>query len=227
MSIFNQPNFFTIQQLDLENKLILPTTKLYGQVAFQVNALYQDIRSALTDAHSVVATAAKQIYEHPVETMTAMYEQAGHRGGALYAQVHSYALPVYQRWQVNVTTGKEKTSQFLQAFWNNPEQVTLATFEPVTRHVAAIAERTEQNFQMFMDNPEQFVAIAIAPVTAYLGSFTEAAKGVLISSYYVLGDLLGLLMARPLATLQALYHNTLSALLDVYFDVISSFLVIA
>jgi len=37
--MFNQPDFFTIRQLDLENKLVLPTTKLYSQVSFQLNAL--------------------------------------------------------------------------------------------------------------------------------------------------------------------------------------------
>jgi hypothetical protein len=66
--MFNQPDFFTIRQLDLENKLILPTTKLYSQVSFKLNALSQDIHIALVGIHSVVANAARQVYEHPVET---------------------------------------------------------------------------------------------------------------------------------------------------------------
>lgn len=227
MPIFNQPDFFTIRQLDLENKLVLPTTQLYGQVSFQLKALYHDIRSVLTEAHSVVASAAKQVYEHPVETLTAWYDQAAYTGGTLYAQVQAVVLPIYQDWQVQMNAGKEKSGQYLQAFWDSPEQVTLSTFEPVTRYVTTVAEQSGRYWQMFLDNPEQFMTTALGPVTGYLASLSEDAEAVLISSYYALADLFSLLMAQPSATLQALYRNTLSALLDVYFDVISSLLVIA
>lgn len=227
MPMFNQPEFFTIRQLDLENKLILPTTQLYGQVSFQLNALYQNIRSALTDAHNVVATAAKQVYAHPMETTAAWYDQAVYTGGALYAQIQAVVLPVYRDWRVQLNRGKEATVQYLQVFWDNPEQVALATVEPVTRYVTTAATQSGQYWQMFIDNPEQFTISALAPVSAYLASLTEDAEAVLISSYYALAELFGLMAAQPSATLQALYHNALSALLDVYFNVISSLLVIA
>lgn len=221
------PAFFTIRQLDLENKLILPTTKLYDQVGFQLNTLYQDIRSILIDAHYVVSATAKQVYEHPVETMTAWYNQAVYTGTTLYAQAQAAVAPVYQQWQVQVNSSKDKTTRFLQAFWDNPEQVTRTTVEPVTRYVTAVAKQSEQYWQVFIDNPEQFMANALAPVTGYLTSLTNDAEAVLISSYYALADLFSMLMAQPSATVQALYRNTLSALLDVYFDVISSLLIIA
>jgi hypothetical protein len=80
---------------------------------------------------------------------------------------------------------------------------------------------------MFMDNPEQFMLSALAPITDYMTSHSADAEAILISSYYALADFFSLLMAQPSATLQALSHNALSALLDVYFDVISSLLVIA
>ncbi|MGR8998626.1 MAG: hypothetical protein ACU88J_06215 [Gammaproteobacteria bacterium] len=110
MYIFKEPDFFTIRQLDLENKLILPTSRLYAQVSFQFNALYQDIRNALIDAHSFVATTAKQVYEHPFETMTAWYEQTKSTSIAVYAQVQSYVQPINQHWQVKMNTGREKLS---------------------------------------------------------------------------------------------------------------------
>ena len=225
--MFNQSEFFAIRQLDLDNKLILPTTKLYSQVSFQLNALYQDIHSALISAHSAVATAAKQVYEHPVETLTAWYEQAVHSGTALYAQVQNSVLPVYQDWQLKVNMGKGKTGQYLQAFWDNPEQVTLAAIEPVTRYASAVTEQSERYWQLFMENPEQFMVTALAPVTVSLASFGEQAEAVLISKYYALTDVFNLLLAQPAATLQASYRNALAALLDVYFDVISSLLVMA
>ena len=43
--------------------------------------------------------------------------------------------------------------QYLQAFWDNPEQVATATFEPVTRYVAAVTEQSERYWQLFMDSP--------------------------------------------------------------------------
>ena len=221
----NQPDFLTIRQLDLENKLILPTTKLYSQISFKLNALSQDIHSALIDVHSIVANAAKQVYEHPVETLTAWYEQAVYTGAAIYAQGQTSVLQVYQGWQVKVNLAKEKTGQYLQAFWDNPEQVASATFEPVTRYVTAITEQSERDWQLFMDSPGQFMMDALAPITGYLGELGENAEAVLISSYYALADLFGLLLAQPASTLQAMYRNTLSALLDVYFEVISSLMV--
>lgn len=227
MSIFNQPDFFTLRQLDLENKLILPTTQLYDQVSFQLNTLYQDIRSVLIDAHSVAAAAAKQVYAHPAATLSAWYDQAVFTGGALYAQTQAAVLPIYRDWQIQVNKSTEATSQYLQAFWDNPERVTLATVEPVTRYVTSVATQSGQYWHLFIDNPEQFAVAALAPITGYLASFSKDAEVVLINSYYALADLFRLLMAQPSTTLQAVYHNTLSALLEVYFDVISSLLVMA
>ncbi|MDD5580970.1 MAG: hypothetical protein PHY16_17060 [Methylobacter sp.] len=224
--MFNQSDFLTIRQLDLENKLILPTAKLYNQVSFQMNALYQDIHRALTDAHRTIATAVRQVYEHPTETLTAWYEQAVYSGTALYAQTQAAVLPIYRDWQAKVHTNKGNTGQFLHAFWDNPEQVTLATLEPVTRYVTAATEQSERYWQVFLDNPEQFVVTALAPITHYLAAFGDNAQAALISTYYALADLFSLLMTQPSVTLQAVYHNALSALLNIYFEVISSLLVI-
>ena len=58
--MLNQQDFLTLNQLDLDNKLILPTQKLLNQVNLQLNRLYQDIRSALIDAHSSVATTDRK-----------------------------------------------------------------------------------------------------------------------------------------------------------------------
>ena len=225
--MFNQPDFLIIRQLDLENKLILPTTKLYSQVGFKLNALSQDIQSALIDVHSLLANAARQVYEHPVETLTAWYEQAVYSGAAIYAQSQDSVLPVYRGWQVKLNLAKEKTGHYLQAFWDNPEQVTSATIEPVTRYVTAITEQSERNWQLFMENPEQFMMTSLAPITGYLSSLGENADTVLVSSYYALADFFSVLTAQPLATFQALYRNALSALLDVYYEVISSLMVMA
>ncbi len=225
--MFNQPDLFTIRQLDLENKLISPTIKLYGQVSFKLNVLYQDIQAVLIDFHGKVAVAGKQLYDHPVETLISWYQQTTDTGNALYAQVQTSVLPIYQDWQVKVNAGKVATSQYLQAFWDNPDQVGLATIEPVTRYMTAISAQSEGYWQLLLDNPEQLIASVLAPVTGYLATLTQDVEATLISSYYALAEIFRLLMTQPSITLQALYHNTLAALLEVYFDIVSSLLVLA
>ncbi|MDD2722571.1 MAG: hypothetical protein PHH59_00930 [Methylovulum sp.] len=225
--MWNPSDFLAFRQLDLDNKLILPTQKLLSQVSFQLNSLYQDIRNALIDAHRFVAGAAKQVYEQPIPTLTAWYEQSANSSKVLYAQVQGTVSPIYQDWQVKLSAGKEQAGQYLQAFWDNPEQVTVATFEPVSRYVADVADQSARYWQAFMENPELFVSTTFAPITAYLSSLSDEAEAVLTGSYYALADFFSLLMAQPSATFQALYRNTLSSLLDVYFDVVSSLLVLA
>lgn len=227
MLIIDEQDFLSIQQLDLENKLFSPTAKLFGQVRFQVNELYRDIQNNLIEAHSAVASSAKQVYDQPLPTLTAWYEQAKNSGTALLNETQTHVLPVYQDMLAKWSTGKAHALQHVQNFWEHPEQTTLTALEPVIRHAAAASAQAGQTMRLFLDNPEQFTAAALAPVTSYLTSFTENSKVALINTYYALTDLFNLLTSQPLATLQATYHNTLSALLDVYFNVISSFLAMA
>jgi hypothetical protein len=280
MPIFNESDLYNVRQLDIENKLILPTTRLYDRISFKFNSLYQDVHNALmnaygsaatnarqiyehpletvtvwyqhsanigtdfyehinlqchtlyrnisnvaVDTHSSVAALAKQIYEHPSETAAAWYEQAGNKSAALYAQVQAEVQPVYQQWLVNISSVKDKTVQDLQAFLNNPEQKALAVLEPVTRNAAVATEQAERYMQLFLNNPEQFLVSAVTPVANYLSLQTESAKITMFNTYYALVDMFSLLASQPSATLHTLYNKTLSSLLDVYYDVISSLLV--
>lgn len=227
MLIINEQDFLSIQQLDLENKLFSPTAKLFGQVRFQVNTLYQDIQNNVIEAHSAVASSAKQVYDQPLPTIAAWYEQAKNSGAALLNEAQTNVLPVYQEMLAKWSNGKAHALQHFHNFWENPEQTTLTALEPAIRHAAAASAQAGQTIRLFLDNPEQFTAAALAPVTSYLTSFTENSKVVLINTYYALTDLFNLLASQPLATFQATYHNTLAALLDVYFNVISSFLAMA
>jgi hypothetical protein len=225
MSFFNQPDFFTIRELDVENKLILPTKTLYNQTTFQLNSLYQDISSALINAHDIVAIHTKQLYLNPTKTLSVWYDQATAMSTAYYTQAQAVVLPVYENWQAKLNTSKEKVIQNFQVFWDNPEQVTVATFQLLTQYVTNATEQSSQYLKLFMDNPEQFLSSAFAPVTYYLSSLSDDAEAILISSYYALADLSKLLLEQPSATIQSIYHNALSALLDTYFDIISSLLV--
>ncbi|NOT11279.1 MAG: hypothetical protein HOP23_05525 [Methylococcaceae bacterium] len=227
MTPFNQFDLLAIRQFDIEHKVILPTSKLYAQVNTQVNSLVQDIRSVLIDSHNLVASSAKEVYANPVATLTYWYDLARAQGTNIYIQFQTNIRPIGQQWQDKIVASREKTTQYLQAFWDNPEQVAANTLEPVMRYATSISANAEHQLQLFVDNPEQFMASAVAPLTTYLTSLTESAKAALISHYYALSDLASLLKTQPATTLKSVYHNALSSLLDVYFDVISSFLVIS
>lgn len=236
MSIFKQPDFLTLRQLDIENKLYLPTTKLYDHISFKLNAsyqdflfqttsLYQDICSVLSNTHTAMANTAKAVYDHPTETFSAWYEKAINTGNFYYTHVQQTVTPVFQNWQLELTTCKDKTSTYLQAFLDNPQQVSLKTIEPITNYITATTEQSQLYTQQLIANPEQYLSTAIAPITHSISAVNESIEVTLIGVYYALVDLANILLSQPIATLQALYHNTLAALLDIYFDTISSLLI--
>lgn len=210
MSIFNQPDFLTIREFDVENKIILPTKALYTQLNVQFNTLYENIRTILTEMHSSLSVMGKAFYDNPVETVSAWYDQVTYSTGNLYADAQNYVMPIYQ-----------DTEQFIQTFWANPEQVTLTTLEPIKRLATT---SSAQYLQPFLDNPEQFLISVLAPATDFITVVNDSVEAILISSYYALLDLFKLLMDQPSEALRAIYQNSLSALLDGYYQVISSLL---
>lgn len=216
--MFDRPEFINIPALDLDNKLILPTLQLYQKIEFKLSALYQDIRSILVDAHTYLADVALQWYKHPRESFTATYDRFEN-------DFLPKADAFYQHWEMQAMAGVDQVERYLQAFWDNPEQTTQAMLEPVSCYFASATEQTERYWQSFIDNPEQFAVDAMAIATNYLASFTDSIEVILISSYYTLLELFQILMAQPSAALQALYANTLSRLLDTYYDLISSLLI--
>jgi hypothetical protein len=196
MIFFDNQNFQFPQDLDLENKLFLPTSKLYAQLNIQMQTLYQDIRSALIDSHALLASSAEQLYEQPGPTLAAWYDQAASRAAELHAQINEELLPKAQ-----------------------------ASYQQLVVDVADAGRETQLYLQNFMENPEAAAAAAIQPVTAYLAAASEAAEAALVSGYYALGSLLSQLMKQPAETLEASIHYLLSELLELYFQAVSSLLI--
>lgn len=258
MPNFNQSDFFTIRQLDLENKLFLPSAKLYDQVnlqltaayedfRFQINNLYLDICKALSETQSTLTSTALDIYERPTETfsgwyaqatntavqayerpieaLSVWYDQATSSGVDLYAKAQTTALSTYQNWQVQLVSCKDKTGQYLQTFWENPQQVALSKLEPVTHYLNTSAEQSQLYVQNVMDNLEQLPTAIIAQVIHHISAMGDSTEAFIISSFYTLADFARILADQPSATLHVLYNNTLANLLDVYFNIISSLLV--
>lgn len=195
MIFFDNPNFLSPQDLDLENKLFLPTSRLYAQLKFQLQTLYQDIRAELFDIHALMASSAKQLYEQPGPTLTAWYDQAASRSVELYARINEELLPKAQ-----------------------------ASYQQLIVDLADAGRETQLYLQNFMENPEAVAAAAIEPVTAYLAAATEASEAALLSGYYALADLFNMFLEQPAETLEASYHYLLSQLLELYFQAVSSLL---
>ena len=173
---------------------------------WQLNSLYQEVKEALFSFHGMVSAEAARFYQHPVETATAWYGQAVEYGSHVYASVSEQMLPraeaAYQQVVADVIEFGHQTGKFWQAFYENPEAVTVSLMEPVSARVDS------------MINASEF----------YISSSLEATEAYLIGLYSALVDLFNLLLEQPGATLTALYQNTLSALLDVYFELVSSLL---
>ena len=205
MSIFNNPDFLVLKPLDLENKLFLPTTKLYSQTVWRLNTLYQDIKAALANFYGYVTTQGQQFYEHPVDTTTAWYGQTVDFGTRVYAmsdRLLPKAEAIYQDTVAGVVELGHQTSTFWQAFYENPEAFTASLIAPVTAKINSL------------------VGVSLDSINASI----DATGAYLMSLYAAMVDLFKLLLDQPGATLTALYQNTLALLLDSYYELVTSLL---
>ncbi|NOS73947.1 MAG: hypothetical protein HOO93_04160 [Methyloglobulus sp.] len=83
----------------------------------------------------------------------------------------------------------------------------------------------ERDLQFLLDNPGQYMVATFSPATAYLASVAGSAEIMVTASYATLADVVTLIKDQPSMAFKALYHNTLSAMLDGYSDAVSSLLV--
>lgn len=195
MTFSDNPNFLFPKDLDLENKLFLPTSRLFSQLNLQLQALYQDIHTALIDFHASMASSARQLYDQPGPTLAAWYDQAARRSDELYARMTEELLPQAE-----------------------------ASYQQLVADVSDAGRETQLYLQNFLENPEAVAAEAIAPVMAYLDAATEATEQALLNSFYALSDLFNLFMEQPTETLESTYYYLMSELLDLYSQAISSLL---
>lgn len=195
MSIFKNPDFLDLKPLDLENKLYLPTRELYSNLGLQLNELYQHIKTVLFDVHAQMAAAAKQFYAHPVETASQWYAQGVDYGTTTFAQLNEVYMPKVE-----------------------------ALYERMTAEATQFGHQAGEFWQAFYDHPQATVASLVEPMTNYANQALEVSEDYLISIYSAMLELIDLLMEQPAETLEAVYQSTLAALLDGYYQLISSLL---
>ncbi|MGR9115327.1 MAG: hypothetical protein ACU85E_06140 [Gammaproteobacteria bacterium] len=206
MSIFNSPDFLAFKPLDLENKLFLPSSKLYTQTMWKLNSVYQEIKEVLINFHDEVATEAGRFYQNPVETSAAWYQQAVEYSTRAYAYVAAQMWPQaeagYRQVVADVTEFGQQTGEFWHAFYENPEEVTVSLVEPISMRFNSMVDASQ----------------------AYMNASLETVEAYLLGLYSASIELFKLLIEQPGNTITALYQNMLSALLDLYFDLVSSLL---
>lgn len=197
MSIFKNPDFLDFKPLDLENKLFLPTRELYSNLSLQLNELCQYSKTALLAWHADVAVAAQQFYAHPVETAEQWYAQAIDYGANMYVRVNEVYLPKAE-----------------------------AVYEQMAAEATGFGRQAGEFWQAFYDHPQAAVAVWAEPAVNSANRALEVSEAYLAAVYSAMLELFGLLLEQPAETLAAVYQNTLAALLDVYYQLISSLLAV-
>ena len=197
MSIFKNPDFFDLKPLNLENKVFAPTRELYSNLSVQVNELYRQIKTVLLDWHAETATAAKQWYEHPVETTSQWYAQAIDYGSQMYTQLNEVYLSKAE-----------------------------AAYEQGIADAVQIGRQAGEFWQAFYDHPQATVAALVEPVAIHAKQALEASEAYLSAMYTAVLELVDLLLEYPAETLEAVYQNALAGLLDVYYQLVSSLLIV-
>lgn len=197
MSIFKNPDFFYLKPLDLEHKVFLPTRELYSSLSLQLNELYQQIKTVLLDWHTEVAVTAKQFYAHPVETGSQWYAQAIDYGSQMYEQLNEVYLPKAE-----------------------------AAFEQGIADAVQIGRQAGEFWQAFYNHPQATVAALVEPVAIHANQALEASEAYLSAMYTAVLELVDLLLEHPAETLEAVYQNALAGLLDVYYQLVSSLLIV-
>ena len=200
MSIFNNPDFLALQPLDLENKLFLPTSKLYTQLNLQLDSLYRDARDALGEVHGAIALEAWRLYEQPLVAMTAWHDRAVEFAGETYANIHA-------------------------AIFGQLLPTAESTYRQLLMNAAEFGRQTQEFWRFFSENPEAVTVSLVESASEYFNAMVAAIQTYLANLYPAISELQDLLLEQPEATLMAFYQNTLSVLLDGYFQIISSFLI--
>lgn len=183
-------------EIDFENKLIAPTLKLYYQIGEQLTILYSDIRRLLIDIHDHAAVMVRRFYDQPLESLNTWSDRLTAIGDDFRARVEYQWLPD------------------AEAFYRHWQA-----------RVIAESDAAGASWRRFQDDPERFALDVLTAMANHLDSIADSIEALLINQYYVLSELLSWISSQPATAMQAAYHHALAKLLDIYYDIVSSLLV--
>lgn len=185
------------ENIDYQTKVIFPTQQLYQQLSSQASELFEQTKESALELHAKVAKSGLQLYEHPTETATLWKEQAIDKSNELYATFNNDIAPVVK-----------------------------ADYQQLIGTLADYGLQSQQSFQIFLDNPEKVTVEAFTTLNNALITFFE--KSLDVSALMLdtittkAEEIINLLIQQPIQTMEDIYYQTLSALLNSYFDIISS-----
>lgn len=195
MSIFTDTHFLANKSLDFENKFYQPTLQLAIQIQNQINSIYHDIQQALTTWHGVLAVEAQRMYEVPGVTASEWYARMTGYGHVIYDTFTKELLPKAE-----------------------------SVYEQEVAELGLLGQQLQEFWLAFYDDPETIATQWLEPIAVNLNAAFNISQGYLLGMYSALIDLFNLLLEQPGATLTAVYQNTINALLNGYFELISTLL---
>lgn len=188
------------ETLDYQTKVVAPSQQLYQQLSMQAHDLYLQAKSSALQLHSDIAKSTLEFYQHPTETATRWQLQAIESGNKLYATFNNEIIPSvhadYQQLAINVANYAIQSRKSFQSFLDNPEKVTVETFTAFNQALIAFLDKT-------IDVSAEVLKEISATAT----------------------EIINLLITQPVESMESFYYQTLTTLLNGYFNLISSFLV--
>lgn len=186
-----------LEYLDLENKLYVPTTQLFGQLQVDLTAIYESSRNNLIQIHREIALLGREFYDAPLETLAIWYDQAVSYGTGLYAD-----------WLDNVLPRVEER------------------YREMTDASADFVATARDNIHFMIENPQQVTAEAIQWITDNVTMASTASLELIAQLQDKTTEIVALLSEQPLQTLDAGVKQVLAGLLESYFEMVTSLLAV-
>jgi hypothetical protein len=162
MSFFTSPDFFAIEQVDLQSKLIQPSFQLYNQTVIQLKTAYHDAINVVLEAHENLSISSKEIYERPVlQTLTEWSDVLQKNSNELIMLVKNDVMPkadgYYQQLSMSLVETSDKVKPVLQAAWNNPKQTLDCVSNVAANLFSQVKTATSQSTEALVDLGNLFV----------------------------------------------------------------------
>ncbi|NOQ13131.1 MAG: hypothetical protein GQ583_01445 [Methyloprofundus sp.] len=190
------------ESLDYEIKIFAPTKELYQQLSQQANELFEHAVISTQEVHAKIAETGLEFYNHPSQTASRWQTELSGKSDELYTFVNDNVIPAakadYQHLISVATDYGVQARESIQFFIDNPKLVTVETFS-----------RFNQGLIHFFDSSMNVSTQVLNDIGAQAG------------------EIIDFLSNDPLQGIESLYYDSLSVLLNSYFDVVSSLLLSA
>jgi len=186
--------------INYDEKIITPTKELYQLLSQQANELFERAAISGNELHASIANASTEFYNTPVETSLRWKSEIADKGNEFYTYLNTDIIPSaqadYQQFMSTASDYNTQAQDAIQFFIDHPKMVTLDTFNTLNHGI-----------NVFIDS-----------------SINLSAKTIDALNLQVM-NIIDFLSNQPIQGLENLYYESLSLLLNSYFNVVSSLLI--